>query len=218
MTTKEALLARVAQHSGWFHRIDLGEGVVTPGVDDSPAKLKHIHLPERMDGLSVLDIGAWDGFFSFECERRGAKRVVAADWHCWHGQNKMGFEIARELLGSKVEDLYLKVEDLNPEELGTFDVVLFLGVLYHAEDPMRYLRIVRSLCRGKTIVDTVVDGLEYDRPVMVFYPGSTLNDDPTNFWGPNRLAVKAMLTEVGFREATHVDSFATNRMVFHATV
>lgn len=109
MTTETSRTAqRVAENTGWFHRIDLGNGVVTPGIDDSPEKLKHVQLPARMDGLSVLDIGAWDGFFSFECERRGAKRVVASDWFCWQGVGKRGFEIAREALGSKVEDVTLK--------------------------------------------------------------------------------------------------------------
>ncbi len=219
MTTETILTAqRVAEHTGWFHRIDLGNGLITPGIDDSPEKLKHVQLPARMDGLSVLDIGAWDGFFSFECERRGAKRVVASDWFCWQGSGKKGFEFAREALHSKVEDVTLKVEDLTPEALGTFDVVLFLGVLYHAEDPMRYLRIVKSLCKGVAFVETVVDGLDYPRPAMVFYPDKTLNNDPTNFWGPNRLAVEAMLHEVGFRSVNCVDTYYGNRMVFHAKV
>lgn len=97
-------------------------------------------------------------------------------------------------------------------------MVLFLGVLYHAEDPMRYLRIVRSLCKGVAFVETVVDALDYPRPAMVFYPDKTLNNDPTNFWGPNRLAVEAMLREVGFRSVTCVDQYYGNRMVFHASV
>lgn len=218
--TKElsGTVREVAEYTGWWHRIDLGNGVVTPGLDDSPEKLKHLHLPARMDGLSVLDIGAWDGFFSFECERRGARRVVASDWYCWQGLSKRGFEIARAALQSKVEEVELKVEDLTPEAFGTFDLVLFLGVLYHAEDPMRYLRIVRSLCKGMAIVETLVDALDYPRPAMVFYPGSTLNNDPTNFWGPNRLAVEAMLQEVGFPKVKYVDTYYGSRMVFHAWI
>ena len=220
MTKSENELAqRVAGHSGWWHRIDLGQGVVTPGLDDSPAKLEHLKLPTRMDGLTVLDIGAWDGFFSFECERRGAQRVVASDWVCWQGKKKSGFDIARQALNSNVEENVCKVEDLTPQALGgPFDIVLFLGVLYHAEDPMRYLRIVRSLCKGLVVVETRVDGMDYPRPAMVFYPGSTLNNDPTNFWGPNALAVEAMLQEVGFRSVNRVAEYYGTRMVFHATV
>jgi tRNA (mo5U34)-methyltransferase len=217
-STASTIAHQVAEYSGWFHRIDLGQNVVTPGIDDTPLKLKHVHLPPRLDGFSVIDIGAWDGFFSFECERRGATRVVAADWFCWQGTGKRGFEIAREALQSKVEDVNVKVEDMSPEALGTFDLVLFLGVLYHAQDPMRYLRVVRSLCKGTAIIETLVDALDYPRPAMVFYPGRTLNNDATNFWGPNRLAVEAMLREVGFSTVKMVDRYYGNRMVFHANV
>ncbi len=208
---------QVAAYPGWWHRIDLGNGIVTPGRDNSPAKLKRCHLPKKMDGLSVLDIGAWDGFFSFECERRGAQRVVASDWYCWQ-YAKTGFDIAKQALNSKVEEFVSKVEDLTPEVLGTFDIVLFLGVLYHAEDPMRYLRVVRSLCKGLAVIETHVDALDYPRPAMVFYPGKTLADDPSNFWGPNPLAVEAMLLEVGFRTVKKVDTYDHCRMVFHAGV
>lgn len=218
MTQTSSLASLVTEYGGWFHRIDLGNGLVTPGIDDSPEKLKHLHLPLNLEGASVLDIGAWDGFFSFECERRRASHVVASDWFCWNGRGKQGFEIARAALGSNVEDVFLKVEDITPEGLGTFDVVLFLGVLYHAEDPMRYLRIVRSVCKGLAVVETVVDALDYPRPAMVFYPKATLNNDPTNFWGPNRMAVEAMLYEVGFRTVNCMDMYYGNRMVFHARV
>ncbi len=171
-----------------------------------------------MDGLSVLDLGAWDGFFSFECERRGAKRVAAVEWYSWQGELKTGFLIAKEALRSNVEEVLCKIEDLTPAALGTFDIVLFLGILYHAEDPMRYLRIVRALCKGLAVVETHVDALDYPRPAMVFYPGKILSNDPTNFWGPNRLAVEAMLVEVGFRTAEWVATYDGCRMVFHAYV
>ena len=66
----------------WRHRIDLGHGVVTPGVDDTPEKLKILGFPEDLSGMTVLDIGAWDGFFYFEADRRGADRVLAIDSCC----------------------------------------------------------------------------------------------------------------------------------------
>ena len=106
----------------------------------------------RSKGLSVLDIGAWDGFFSFECERRGASRVVAADYFSWHGSGwgtKAGFTLARDVLGSKVEDVDIDVMDLTPERVGTFDLVLFLGVLYHLRHPLLALeRVVVSDARA----------------------------------------------------------------------
>src|SRR3989337_692101 len=115
----------------WFHTIDLGRGVVTKGVDDSPQRLVAIQLPQNLSGRSVLDIGAWDGFYSFEAERRQASRVVASDYYAWHGvgwgtgQGKAGFQLARRALQSRVEDVDIDVMDLSPERIGTFDVVLF---------------------------------------------------------------------------------------------
>jgi tRNA (mo5U34)-methyltransferase len=99
----------------WFHQIDLGAGVVTPGSDNTLARIAMVVLPADLRGKSVLDIGAWDGAFSFEAERRGADRVVAVDSFCWSGEGwgtKAGFECARRLLGSRVEDREVEVLDL----------------------------------------------------------------------------------------------------------
>ena len=189
----------------WYHTIDLGGGVVTRGVDDSPLRLARVQLPESLHGKTVLDVGAWDGFFSFECERRGAARVVAADHFSWHGTGwgtKAGFTLAREALGSRVEDIDIDVMDLGPERVGTFDVVLFLGVLYHLRHPFLALERVASVTRDYLILETVVDLVGFRRPAMAFYPGRELNNDPTNWWGPNIPAVVGMLESLGFREVT----------------
>ena len=187
----------------WYHTIDLGGGVITRGVDDSPLRLGRVQLPESLHGKTVLDVGAWDGFFSFECERRGAARVVAADHFSWHGTGwgtKAGFTLAREALGSRVEDVDIDVMDLAPARVGAFDVVLFLGVLYHLRHPFLALERVASVTRDYLIVETVVDLVGFRRPAMAFYPARELNNDPTNWWGPNLPAVKGMLETLGFRE------------------
>jgi len=206
----------------WWHTIDLGNGVVTPGIDKTSEKIEALKLPSSFAGKSVIDIGAWNGAISFECERRGAARVLATDYYCWHGgvdrEGRKGFEIARRALRSRVEDLEIKVEDISPETVGMFDVVLFLGVLYHADDPLGYLRRVRSVCKEMAIIETLVDGLDYPRPALIFYEGDTLNNDPSNFFGPNQLAVEAMCREVGFRTVERTNFFYGNRMVFVATV
>jgi tRNA (mo5U34)-methyltransferase len=205
----------------WFHTMDLGHGIVTPGVDASPEKLPLIGLPENLRGRSVLDVGTFDGFFAFEAERRGAARVVAADDFCWSRPDDAlldgkGFDIARWGLESSVEKVRVSVEDLGPELVGgRFDYVLFLGVLYHAQDPLRYLRNVFSVCGGTLIVETHVDALDQNRPMMVFYPGGALNGDPSNFWGPNLACVQAMLLEVGFSQVEMV-SRVGSRATFHA--
>lgn len=194
----------------WYHTIDLGHGVVTKGVDDSRLRLAAIDLPTSFAGLTVLDIGAWDGFFSFEAERRGAARVVAADYYAWHGpgwgtkNGKAGFELARTALGSHVEDIDVDVMDLSPERVGKFDVVLFLGVLYHLPHPLLALERVSSVARNLLILETVVDMVGFNRPAMAFYPNRELNNDPTNWWGPNVLAVEGMLRTVGFGQVRTV--------------
>ncbi|HEY1302370.1 MAG TPA: DUF1698 domain-containing protein [Vicinamibacterales bacterium] len=185
----------------WYHSIDLGHGLVTPGVDDTPIRLARLELPASFAGLTVLDIGAWDGFFSFEAERRGAARVLATDLFAWHGptwSTKAGFELARATLASRVEDLEIDVMDITPERVGMFDVVLFLGVLYHLPHPYLAIERVASVTRRLLVLETVVDMIGFARPAAAFYPGRELNGDPTNWWGPNVPAVEGMLKTSGF--------------------
>jgi tRNA (mo5U34)-methyltransferase len=185
----------------WYHTIDLGGGVVTPGADETPLRLARLDLPASLAGKTVLDVGAWDGFFSFEAERRGAARVVATDSYSWRGEGwgtKAGFELARRALGSRVEDIDVDVMDLTPERAGVFDVVLLLGVLYHLRHPLLALERLAAVTRELLVLETVVDMVGVSRPAMAFYPGRELNRDPTNWWGPNPAAVRGMLETVGF--------------------
>jgi tRNA (mo5U34)-methyltransferase len=191
----------------WYHQIDLGFCVVTPGADNTLARMAMIGLPPDLRGQSVLDIGAWDGAFSFEAERRGADRVVAVDSFCWSGEGwgtKAGFECARRVLGSRVEDREIEVLDLSPDTVGVFDLVLFLGVLYHMKHPLLALERVASVCRRQLILWTQIDMANCDRPAAAFYPGTELNNDPTNWWGPNPAAVIGMLKTAGFSRAETV--------------
>jgi tRNA (mo5U34)-methyltransferase len=204
MTPEPAGLAtlaeRVAAHR-WYHSIDLGHGLVTPGADNTPERLARLDLPTSLTGKTVLDIGAWDGYFSFEAERRGAQRVLATDSYSWSGAgwgSKAGFTLAREALGSRVEDLEIDVMDLSPERVGQFDVVFFLGVLYHLRHPLLALERVASVTRELLVLETVVDLVGLGRPAMAFYPGTELNRDPTNWWAPNVEGLTAMLRSVGF--------------------
>lgn len=216
----EAVRAAIA-NVNWYHRIDLGDGIVTPGVDDSDSRMAPLELPDDVSGRSVLDIGAWDGVFSFEMERRGADRVLATDSFCWGGEGwgtQEGFLTARRVLGSRVEDLEIDVMDLSPARVGTFDLVLFVGVLYHLRHPLLALERVASVTGEQLILDTHTAMTDEHEPVMRFYPGTELNDDPTNWWGPNPPAVEAMLRDVGFRriEPKHTELLRGGRLILHA--
>jgi tRNA (mo5U34)-methyltransferase len=187
----------------WWHSIDLGHGIVTPGRTNLPDKINYIGL----SGKSVLDVGAWDGLLSFEAERRGARRVVAVDSFCWNGPGwgtKAGFDLARRALNSRVEDREMEVVDLSPESVGVFDLVLFLGVLYHVVDPLRALQSIFSVTGDQLILETHTDLTDCAYPAMRFYPSGQLSGDPTSFWGPNPAAVDAMLKWVGFRRVEQV--------------
>lgn len=201
----------------WFHSIDLGGGILTPGLDDTSERVEILRLPEDLSGRSVLDVGAWDGFFSFECERRGAARVVAADEFAWTGRNwsdKRGFELARRALGSKVEDVEVDVMDLAPDRVGgTFDVVLLLGVLYHLRHPLLALERVASVTGDLLVLETHVDLIGLRHPAAAFYEHRELDGDPTNWWGPNPAAVCSMLRAAGFRTAEVVSG---RSRAFHA--
>jgi tRNA (mo5U34)-methyltransferase len=211
----DELKAEVAKTT-WWHTIDLGHGIVTPGSDHSSYKLEQLGIPETLEDMMVLDIGASDGFFSFEAERRRARRVLATDiWSgkCWGMQPKTGFQIARKALNSKVESLEIDVLDIAPEKIGVFDVVLFLGVLYHMRHPLLALERVFSVTGKQLILETHIERVGGPRPVMVFYPGSELNRDPTNWWGPNPAAVEAMLKSVGFSKVVKYHEYPPRRHV-----
>ncbi|MBK6437516.1 MAG: methyltransferase domain-containing protein [Candidatus Microthrix sp.] len=179
-------LRRRVDEIDWFHSYEIAPGIVSPGEYRPQIHLDRGCLPEDLTGRSVLDIGAWDGFFSFEAERRGAARVVAADSWAWQGRSplspkpgssepafgsKRGFELVHELRNSKVETTEAEVYDLDPDVIGTFDVVLFLGVLYHLPHPLLALEKVASVVAegGMVIVETVIDQTFTRRPAAAFY-------------------------------------------------
>ena len=228
--TKEEILSRVATVPHWYHQIDLGHGIVTPGINDSAENLRLLDLPQDCTGLTALDIGARDGFFSFELERRGAQ-VVAVDYM---PAASTGFAVAAEVLNSRVSYLQENVYNLSERDLGEFDIVLFLGLLYHLPDPLGALRIARDLCRGSFYLETlIIDGLIYlddgaplslkqidprleKLPLMQFFPGASRNNDKSNFWGPNSRCVEAMLEESEFEVNTAI--VGVDRAVFRCSV
>jgi tRNA (mo5U34)-methyltransferase len=188
------------EQSHWFHRFEFTNGCVTRGHDPSAQKLAALSLPP-LDGKTVADVGAFDGYFSFQAEMLGAAGVTAIDHFVWmvEGMNaRRNFELIREAIGSKVSDFTVSVETMRPENVGTFDVTLFLGVLYHAPNMAEYLHNARAITKELLIVETLVDMLDVSRPAAAYYPSGLLNNDPSNWWGPNIACVADMLKRVGF--------------------
>jgi tRNA (mo5U34)-methyltransferase len=208
----------------WWHRIEI-EDYVTPGKNaESQDTFDNLGLPEDMNNMTVLDIGAWDGFYSFACEKRGAS-VTASDKFVWQGMdlgnghmpNDDGFNFAHKHLNSNVNKLMASVEELDPNTHGKFDIVLMLGVIYHATDPIGYLKKAKDMSNSLVFIETHVDLMDLEYPAARYYIGSELNNDNTNYWGPNALAVRGMMHDLGYRDVTEV-RLRTGRMIFRGKV
>lgn len=208
----------LVQSRSWYHSIEIETGLVTPGrLSQAHLRqmLQYLQFPDSFEGLIVLDIGAWDGFFSFEAERRGAKRVVALDVD---PPDTHGFAIAKELLDSRVEFMRGNVYDLSAETYGNFDIVFFFGVFYHLRYPLLALDRIRQVVTQYMLMETncmdnrlvladqnavslaAIDPRLMDIPLYRFFRHDELNPgDFSNWFSPNRRAVEDALWSAGFR-------------------
>jgi tRNA (mo5U34)-methyltransferase len=235
MTTPAELQAQ-ADALGWYHTIDLGNGVVTKGIsvqETSPGVIPDVA------GKSVLDIGAWDGKFSFAAEQRGASRIVALDHYAWGVDfvartmywneciakgtlpdqsrdetdfwrpdlpGRRGFEFAKAALDSKVEPFVGDFQKVDLAELGTFDVVLYLGVLYHMKEPLTCLERVRAVTKEVAVIETEavhLQGLD-DDVLLQFHAGSDLRTDFGNWYVPTIAALHNLCRAAGFSRVSTV--------------
>lgn len=219
---REALRSKI-NSLRWFHQIDFGNGLLAPGAKkiDVLRSEAQIYFDEPLYGLTVLDIGCWGGFNSFEAFRRGANRVLATDHFVSTDPRNIGsreaFELARERLAPSAEVLDIDIPELTPERLGTFDVVLFCGVFYHLRNPFLALEQIARLVKRTLILETHLDALDINLPAMIFYPTNELGSDPTNWWGPNQACVEAMLRDIGLPPITHrPHPMYASRAIFHA--
>jgi len=208
----------IATHPRWWHEIEFAPGIISPGDDSNRKKLpvlEELGLPENLKGKRALDIGCSDGYFSFILEERGAA-VVATDFV---PATHTGFDVASTIFGSKVEYRLGNAYGLNPEDWGTFDIVFFLGVLYHLRQPQAALDAIRSVMKPGSqlfvatflidehvvLPDGTVTTLETLNPILKkiplwqAYPGGRLNGDFTNCFAPNMRALQVALGESGFQ-------------------
>jgi len=210
--SRDDILQQVATLPLWRHRITLPHGVVTPGREDGETELARLDLPSDLHGRRVLDVGCSDGFFSFECERRGAAVIGIDDFSSTpFSEGQSGFEIAKRVLNAKAEWRKQSVYELDPEKLGTFDLVLFLNTLYHLRHPLLGLEKIAAVLRPEGVMvlktyfyrDVRIRGRGFDifrRPIMRFFETDELNHDPSNWWAPNRTCLEAILGASGFTD------------------
>lgn len=223
---REELLARVAALGPWFQNINLGQGIQTAPdhfLGDYPAfKFARFAdvLPNDLAGASVLDIGCNAGFYSIEMKRRGAGRVLGIDSDDRY--LAQACLVAEELGFHDIEYRRLSVYDVGA--LGeAFDLVIFMGVLYHLRHPLLALDLIREhVARDLMLFQTMQQGsadvlqVPEDHPFHV--PGTSsppgFFDNPafpklhfieksfahdwTNWWAPNAACSQAMLRAAGF--------------------
>jgi tRNA (mo5U34)-methyltransferase len=195
---------------GWFHSFRLPDGTFYDGhlsVEELQRRVSLMPIAADLAGKRVLDIGAWDGWFSFEMERRGAQ-VVAID--CVEMAN---FRKIHSALGSQVDYRVADVHDLTAADFGRFDVVLFLSVLYHLKHPLLALEKVCALSTDLAIVSSFtiddyrrpVESLLQDFPRMDFYETDELGGQLDNWFGPNLACLMGLCRAAGFARVELLD-------------
>lgn len=188
LLTKDELQKQVSALR-WVHQIDLGQGVVTPGRWEPHPLIAQAFDTIDFRGKKVLDIGCWDGLWSFEAEKRGAREVYATDYATQREYNgQPTFLLAHQALRSKV-NYHPRVSVFDIESLGVhdFDVVVFCGVYYHLRDPLKALATLRKVMKtGGTII---VEGdaiFNLDQSIARFYYRDRHFGDASNWWVPSK--------------------------------
>ena len=222
MTLKE----QIDSFQFWYHKIHLGDEV-TPGW--APLNSQNYNIPDDLTGKRVLDIGAWDGYWTFEALKRGAKEVVAIDdWSDLPYSKEAQitrktvetripwdtFDFCKSYFGYTDEQckrITMSVYDI--ELLGSFDIVFFFGALYHCRYPLKALDCISAVCSDEIYVETAICnewspyrgkiGSGYANRtdvVMEFYPNDELGYTPTNWWSPNLNCLYRMILASGFSQ------------------
>jgi len=221
--SREEIRQRIDALGPWFHNLDLKGVSTAPShfLGDYPAvKWRRFSsvIPDSLEGKTVLDIGCNAGFYAMEMKRRGAERVLGLDTDEEY--------LAQAQFAAQVNGLEIEFRKLSAYDVGQlrekFDLVIFMGVLYHLRHPLLALDLIhehvagdlllfQSMLRGDDRVDPLDKNYDFwttdqfDRPgyPKLHFIENKYADDPTNWWVPNRACVEAMLRSAGFAIAAH---------------
>ena len=226
----EALKKRVAAIETWYHVIDLGDGLHTPGHFDMAQFLDHYNLPESMAGMRVLDVGTSNGFFAYDFEKRGADEVVAVELPGWGAHDwtpryradydakspaerdnidrqvmRHGFALVGEALGSqRVRRRELSIYQLDPVELGTFDIVFCSAVLMHVRDPVLGVQRMRSVCRNSGRLIVSISAAEDNGEPVAHFVGEW---NQCNWWKMSPTCLRQVLECCDFPTIEHPELY-----------
>jgi len=208
----DKFLSAIYWHQGW----DIFPGIRTPGRSGVDAIMERVGFPQDLSGKRVLDIGAWNGCAAFECERRGASDVVALSLE----RSDSGFDQLKDLLQSeRCRFVRGSIYNLDPGELGKFDIVLCFGVIYHLRYPVLGIDNLRRVARGSLFIESHVldncllgEGGSSKRiyklsgfhgwlarlSLIQFIKSDELYGDPSNWFSPSMSALAGLLETAGF--------------------
>jgi len=215
----EQLRQRVAAFPYWYHAIELPGGVKTPGW--APISKDSYRIPADLTGQRVLDVGAWDGFWTFQALQRGAREVVAIDdfsdylgrLQASHRRAWETFDFCRGALGyspERAQRYDLSVYEVSEERFGRFDIVFCFGTLYHLRHPLLALDRLSAICNREIYVESAIlddyspyrgglgQGYSGGQMVAEFYPASQYGNNPTNWWVPTLHCLANMVGAAGF--------------------
>jgi len=214
------LRTKISNIPFWYHRITLPGGIITPGW--APLAPDRYQIPDDLTGLRVLDVGAWDGYWTFEALARGAREVLAIDdfsdrldeQHNVPRPKWESFDLCRSALGYSEDRCHrseMNIYDISPDIIGAFDIVFFFGTLYHLRHPLLALDTLASVCKGSIFVESAIcddfspyrglgQGFRERQMVMEFYPDKQLGENSTNWWAPTLDCLGHMIRVAGFSD------------------
>ncbi len=180
-------LIEQAKTRWWFHTIDLGDGHLTPGPQH--AQVDHIRrafLDVDFTGKKVLDIGCWDGLWSFEAEKRGAAEVYSTDLISQRDEDVTNYQLAHAILNSRAR-YFPSVSVYDVHQLGAtdFDVVIYMGVFYHIKDPLLALARLRQVTKVGGLIIVEGEVIKSDDCFAKFYYHEDYAQSASNWWVPS---------------------------------
>jgi tRNA (mo5U34)-methyltransferase len=221
--TRDQIAARVRELGDWFHNMNLGGVQTAPDhfLGDYPRikweRFSHV-VPANLRGKTVLDIGCNAGFYAIEMKKRGADRVVGVDTDEVY--------LAQARFAAQVHGVDVELRRMSVYEIGLlrerFDLVIFMGVLYHLRHPLLALDLLhrhvvretllfQSMLRGSPEIAEVQEDYPFDEQAVFDLPGfpklhfieRRYSGDASNWWIPNRACVEAMVRTAGFDIVGH---------------
>lgn len=188
----------IANIPHWHHIITFPKGVTSPGTYDPSGMWNRFTWPD-LKGKRVLDVGVRDGFFALECEKRGAEVVMVDNLP----YKQLGISVVQKAFNLSAKFYQRDVDVDRLDDLGSFDIVLCLGLIYHVRHPLLVLDKIRSLCTGELFFESYVCDDQLDenetRPISQYMLDTGMHPDKSVMWVPNSVGAAAWLKSANFQ-------------------